>query len=222
MGSMRLVWKFALVLVALMSGILSLGREVLQFVDPSKYPDRPLFYLCLKIAFALSLLILLGEEYRLRREAEKRWEDARPCLGLEVLSYDGKNTWLTHNNPVTFQVKLLSGRVPTAVRFDAVPSRGGKFFLVFDALPHVDNPVPKILNFEVKEAGKEDSVSRINEMNFAEQRDALLGFLRDTSGRSGEVDYPLTVRFQDRNESREQTFRLRWDWVRYGFRRDTT
>ena len=222
MGRTRLAWKIVVVGVALMSGALSLVREVFQFVDPSRYQERPVFFLCLKVAFVVSLLILPNDEYRRRRVGEKRWEDQRPCLGLEAISYDGEKTWREHNNPFTVQIKLLSGRVPTSVHFDPIPSKSGKFILQFDSLPHVDPPVPKILQLNIIEVGKPELSATDRETAYVYTRDMLLLFLEDTPDRVGEIDYPLVAKFTDRDERRDQTFHLRWDWGRYGFRRDTT
>lgn len=172
--------------------------------------------------FVIAILQEWWIERSRRVEGEKKWEEGRPRLGLEALSYEGRNTWKEHNNPFTLYIKLLDGRVPTSVYFDPIQSKSGNFILQFGALPHIDPPVQKVLSFEVVEVGKAEAVQRDRELPYEYHRDRLLIFLADAPERSGEVDYPLVVRFLDRGDHREQTFHLRWDWATHSFRRDTT
>jgi hypothetical protein len=57
--------------VALMSGILSLAREFLLFQYPTKFHEPPLFWACLRIAFGISLVGLWFDEHKKRSELEK-------------------------------------------------------------------------------------------------------------------------------------------------------
>jgi hypothetical protein len=173
------------------------------------------------VFFCIGAFLAWNSERGKRVEGEKKWEDQRPRLGLEANSYDGENTWAKHNNPVTFRLKLLSGRVPESIHFDPIPSKSGRFILEFGAVPHVEPLQQKVMTFDVVEVGKPALSAKDREATFACQKDMLLLFLSDLPECSGEVQYPLVVRFLDRNEHREQAFNLRWDWAKYGFGSDT-
>jgi hypothetical protein len=58
--------------VALMSGILSLVREFLLFQYPNRFQEPPLFWACLRIAFGISLIFLWYEERQQRLALEKQ------------------------------------------------------------------------------------------------------------------------------------------------------
>jgi hypothetical protein len=59
------------VAVALMSGILSILREFLLFQYPTKFQERPLFWASVRIAFAISLIVLWYGERQKRLELDK-------------------------------------------------------------------------------------------------------------------------------------------------------
>jgi hypothetical protein len=59
------------VAVALMSGVLSILREFLLFQYPNRFQERPLFWACVRIAFATSLVVLWYGERQKRLELEK-------------------------------------------------------------------------------------------------------------------------------------------------------
>lgn len=90
MDNMRPILHFALWVVAIMSGITSLIREVLQFVDPIKYPEKSLFYACLRVACIVALALLWWQEKRARIVAEALLQNSKPRLELGL----GNVLWL--------------------------------------------------------------------------------------------------------------------------------
>jgi hypothetical protein len=60
--------------VALMSGVLSVFREFLIFQFPTRFQEAPLFWACLRVAFGISLIYLWYEERQKRLLAEKALE----------------------------------------------------------------------------------------------------------------------------------------------------
>ena len=90
--------KLVLFVVALMSGILSLVRELYGMYAGNR-PPRNLFWLCLLLAFIVSSFILLWEENKARKKAEKALadiENARPRIMLK------------QPNPILIQEVLFS------------------------------------------------------------------------------------------------------------------
>jgi hypothetical protein len=82
-GFRRILTVFAVV-IALMSGILSLVREFLLFEYPTKFQEPPLFWACLRIAFGVSLIALWYEERQKRLSLEKDLQP-EPSFKEEVL-----------------------------------------------------------------------------------------------------------------------------------------
>jgi len=185
---------------------------------------------------SLAGILLLVSAYRIwtrqhdraeKAEAElvcvrQKYFEEQPRLGLEINSFEGKRVWMEHNNPVTILIKHLSGRVPTSVHFEPIQSRSARFILKFDSLPHIDSLQPKPMRFEIVEVGKPELSARDREITHQYEKDMLLLFVADSHECLGLIDYALVARFSDGAELREQTFHLRWDWGRHGFRRDTT
>jgi hypothetical protein len=64
--------------VAVMSGALSLVREYLLFQYPTKFQEPPLFWASLRIAFGISLIYLWHEERQKRLALEKQAEQPPP------------------------------------------------------------------------------------------------------------------------------------------------
>jgi hypothetical protein len=174
------------------------------------------------VAFLVASLSAWGEERKKRIDAERKWEENSPVLGLEIESFEGPKTWQTHLNPVTIMIKLLAGRVPTSIHFDVLDSKSGAFRLKFDSLPHLDSQRRWQMRYEVEEVGKPQLSAKDSETTFVYEREMLLLFVNDSKERSAIDVFLLTARFLDRNERRTQTFNLRWDWSKYGFLRDTT
>ena len=82
-------------------------------------------YLWLSIGIALFFWACYGawsEQYETRLEIEQKYFNERPLLGVETHSVEGPETWRNHPVPVSFSLHHLSGRVPTAIHFDPVPS----------------------------------------------------------------------------------------------------
>jgi len=84
MVSLGPLYRVVLLVVALMSGILSLVREGLQIADPSHYSQRPLFFACLRVACILAFSCLWFEERRARKSAESQFNSKRPALDLQL------------------------------------------------------------------------------------------------------------------------------------------
>jgi len=81
----RHAFAVVVLVVALMSGILSLIREFLLFQYPNKFQEPPLFWGCLRIAFGISLVFFWYEERRKRVLLEKSLAPT-PSLKEKVLN----------------------------------------------------------------------------------------------------------------------------------------
>jgi len=215
--------------VGAMTASLSIILAVAPLVFPAFFAgDKGLlrnqvtWWVASAIAFLIASRSAWGEERKKRIGFQRQWEDNSPVLGLEINSFEGPKTWLTHTTPVTMAIKLLTGRVPTSIHFDPLTSRSGAFRLKFDSLPHVDSPHPWPMRFEIEEVAKPKLSAKDRETTHIYERDMLLLFLNDANEKSSIDVFPLTARFLDRGEQRAQTFRLRWDWSKHGFLRDTT
>lgn len=82
---LRYLLKFVVFVVALMSGILSIVRELYGLYHGA-LPPQNLFWSCTWIAFVVSAGILIRQEYTARRKAEKALadiENARPRIILK-------------------------------------------------------------------------------------------------------------------------------------------
>ena len=90
MWNSQTIFKLLLLVVALMTGAFSLVREVLQFVDPVKYPEKSLFFACLRIACILAFAILWWQESRARAKAERELNASKPQFALGL----GDIVWL--------------------------------------------------------------------------------------------------------------------------------
>ncbi len=84
MPDLRPIFRVLLLTVAIMSGALSLLREFLQFVDPTKYPEKSLFYACLRVACILAFALLWWEEKKARVRTDAALNDTRPNLVLSL------------------------------------------------------------------------------------------------------------------------------------------
>jgi hypothetical protein len=201
-----------------MSGILSLLREVLQTNDPAKYHEKPLLILCLNAACIFALGILWWEERQGRIKAEKVLNDARPVVGLNVQGVEGPKAWADHPVPVTFTIQHLSGRLPTSIRFDPVPSKNGRFSLQFDLLPHVDKaPHHTGMRFEVIETGVPQLSASDWETTRPHQKQLLGLFFDDSPIELIKLDYSFAVHFLDGTDPRSQQFTLTFDKQRCRF-----
>jgi len=71
---LRHAFTVVALVVALMSGVLSVFREFLLFQFPTRFQEAPLFWACLRVAFGISLIYLWYEERQKRLLAEKALE----------------------------------------------------------------------------------------------------------------------------------------------------
>jgi len=190
------------------------------------YKSNVWFVQSTSVAAALSLFIgcylAWREKHRMLIAFEMKFLHERPILGIEINSFYGERVWIEHNNPTTIFIKHLSGRIPTSIQFEPIYSKAGRFNLQFAPLPHIDPQNPKPMIFEINEMGQPKLSARDREITHAYEKDMLLLFLADCPERSGEIEYSLIAIFLDRGEPQKQQFKLRWDWNKYGFSRDTT
>lgn len=84
MSNLRSLWGMAITVIAFMSGILSIVREVLQFVDPVKFPERSIFFASLRVAFLVAIGLLWWQEKRARIVAETLLEKSKPHFELNL------------------------------------------------------------------------------------------------------------------------------------------
>jgi hypothetical protein len=216
--SFRFVYRVLLIVVALMSGPFSLIREVLQFIDPVKYPEKPLFMACLWTAFMVAMFLIWLDEFQARKHAEKKLFDERPIVGLDVEGVEGPKAWEEHPIPITFTIKHLAGRLPTSIEFDPIPSKNGNFSLRFDALPHVERPPQRsAMRYEIFEIGAPQLNAHDMERTRPYQKKILGLFLDDSPMELVQLDYGLSVHFLDGIDRRSQQFVLRFDKQRWRF-----
>jgi hypothetical protein len=150
-------------------------------------------------------------------EMEQRYFSERPELGVSIQSVEGLKTWYQTNQPVYFYIHHLGGRVPTAVHFDPLVSKLGKYSLRFDALAHVDPPVQKLLRYEVQTVGHASLGYKDRDKMGDIDGKLLRYFVSDSPEGAGEIEYTLIARFKDRNEERSHSFKLRFDQHRFRF-----
>ncbi len=177
------------------------------------------------LAFLIAAYSAWGKQRTKRVEAEnkvaelkKRLEDNRPILGMNAESTIGRSAWAEHPIPVMFTIQHLTGRLPTAIRFDLIPSKNGKFSLCFDALPHVERPPQRTpISYEVFEAGASQLSASDWEATRPHQKQMLGMFLDDSPMELIELDYSLVVHFLDGTDQRSQEFTLTFDKLRSRF-----
>ena len=204
--------------IALMSGPFSLVREVLQIIDPAKYPDKPLFVACLLAAFMVAMFLLWLDEFQARKKAEKLVYENRPIFGILVHGTEGPNEWERNPVPLVLTIQRLGGRIPTAISFDTILSKHGKFSLRFDALPHIySSPQESEISFEVMEIGAPQLSAKDWETTRPYQKQMLGLFLDDSPIELLELDYSLTVHFLDGTDWRSQQFTLTFDKQKWRF-----
>jgi hypothetical protein len=92
MSQLQALARYVLLVVAIMSGSLSLIRESLQFVDPLKYPEKSLFFACLRGACIVAFALLWWQEARARKRAETELASSKPnlilSLGITIWNYN--------------------------------------------------------------------------------------------------------------------------------------
>jgi hypothetical protein len=81
-SNLRALWGVLITVIAIMSGILSLVREFLQFVDPVRFPERSLFLASAQIAFLVSVGFLWWQEKHARIVAETLLDKSKPQFEL--------------------------------------------------------------------------------------------------------------------------------------------
>ena len=64
MGHLRSVRQVVLLVVALMSGILSLFRELLLIYLPTQFNQRSLFWNCVRISFVISMIVVWWQQHQ--------------------------------------------------------------------------------------------------------------------------------------------------------------
>lgn len=147
----------------------------------------------------------------------KRYEDNDPKLSLVTNSVEGPEAWREHPHPVAFTVEHLSGRVPTSLSFDPIPSKKGRFLLQLDPLSHVRAGGIEGTGFEIIEVGK-PTLSAANRETIKNENihtDLLRMFLDDSPLELLELDYTLNVQFTDGDTRRTQAFDLVFDKTRF-------
>lgn len=162
-----------------------------------------------------------SEERDKREAVEKKCFDERPVLSFEAHSVEGEESWENSPTPVTFTLHHLSGRPPTAISFDPVPSKGGHFMLAFDALPHIAPANFVGVGFDVTEVGEVYAPKTIQALRYTQKLMLRDYFLGDGDLGSGDLTYSLTVHFHDGEERRSQIFYLVFDRRRFRFLRST-
>jgi hypothetical protein len=199
-----------------------LGMWVLYADKSNAWATRATFSLagfCLLVACYLAWhdeharVAVLEDE---TRKLQDKYFGQRPLLGIETHSVEGPKAWREHAVPVTFSVHHLSGRVPTAICFDPVPSLLGKFLLHFDAIPHAEKH-PKGIRYRVEQVGAPRLGAHDLEKIGNIEGELLRLFLDDSPPELMELSYNLIVHFKDGEEKHTQFFRVTFDKGRFRF-----
>jgi len=122
--------------------------------------------------------------------------------------------WKESSVPVAFSIHHLSGRVPTAIRFEPVPSLLGHFLLHLDEIPHIEKH-GRGIGFRVERVGEPRYSAHDLEILRTTQKDMLGHFLDDSRPELIEMRYTLTAHFRDGKEERTQRFDLTFDKTRF-------
>jgi hypothetical protein len=218
LNAVRKHW-WTLMSCALFTG---LGMWILYADKSNAWAIRATFALatfCLLIACYLAWHDEHARVRFLENEKSKlhdKYFDERPLLGIETHSVEGPKTWREHPVPVTFSIHHLSGRVPTAIRFEPIPSLLGKFSLHFGAVPHAEKH-PKGIRYRVDQVG----AARLSAYDLEKigniEGQLLRYFLDDSPPELIELQYDLIAHFKDGEEERTQSFRLTFDKGRFCF-----
>lgn len=174
-------------------------------------------------AFLVAARSAWGEERSKRLSAEeklsqvvKALEDNTPKLSLSANGVEGPKEWRESPVPLAFTIHHLSGRVPTSLYFDPIPSKNGKFLLQLNSLPHVSQNRFEGLGFDIVEVGAPALSAADRETTKRYIHKELLNmFLNDCPQQLLEMDYEATVHFKDGEVDRTQSFRIAFDKTRF-------
>jgi hypothetical protein len=177
--------------VALMSGVLSIVREVYTMYS-GQLPAKPLFWSCIRLAFMLSAAILWFLEHKGRLEADARADLGKPQFALEVLDVD---LHVYTRSDFFFWITNCGKRSARHVTFDPIRSRTAHHAIRFDTQPTLapDRRLP--LTFR---CGGDDNW--IMDGNVGR----LLLFFEDNPKRESTLRYDITVRFLDGDTALEE------------------
>lgn len=158
-----------------------------------------------------------------KEQLKQRYFDERPKLGMVINGPRGEGEWTrrAHTGNVYFEMQHLSGRIPTSIRFDPIPSKLGRFLLQFEALSYLTQSVRPTLDYDILEVGAAPLSAADLETTRPYVGEMLMVFLGDTPDAASEAEYVLTARFRDNEEERSQSFRLLFNRDGYYFERNT-
>jgi hypothetical protein len=94
------------IMVGLISGILSIFREVLLFTAPDKVQEKPLFWASVRIAFVLSLIAAWWIEHKRSSELTARLEEIERAMPEIKLKQPGA----VYSEPTALNFSDLQGR----------------------------------------------------------------------------------------------------------------
>lgn len=154
-----------------------------------------------------------------KTEIERKHNDTRPLLGLSLEAPTTREAWKEavygiDHEAVFFSLHHLSGRVPTAIQFDPTRSLSGSYSLRLTGRQFVLPSLPSPLSFEV---WKGEVRPPHHSVATAGLTALMMDFVLDSPSEPSEFCYEITVRFEDRGESRSQTFPLVFDSELYRF-----
>jgi hypothetical protein len=164
----------------------------------------------------------LLESEQMVQDLRKKYENEQPRLGLNVQSTEGPKSWTQSLHPVKFSLKHLSGRVPTNIRFDPIPSKLGKFYIQFTPLAFAKTPNNETLSFEIVEKGAHTFNAADWEKLLSIDKEMLELFLHDCQSFTGDLNFPVVVHFDDLSAAEEQLFCLTFETNKYRFSQDTS
>ena len=94
--------KAVLLVVAVMTGVLSLAREALLLFFPNKFKATLLFWSCVRVAFIISVAASWYREYRGRKTAEKTYTSLQQrlqSLSIELMSAEAVESFSPKDSP---------------------------------------------------------------------------------------------------------------------------
>jgi hypothetical protein len=187
-------WLVICVAVGLMSGILSIAREVLGFWMPQKFPESRLLSTSLvaacAISFGMSWWLENRDKHRIEAqkwEVEKKLLDRRPMLALRMpRKLDGPGMEGMDNISV-FNFEHCGGDAARFVQIQPIASVSGRMFLKFNLVDPVVGPVRRPLNFRIEHRNNDPFAFKVVDIPFV--------FCSDNPNKSPILEYPIEVQF---------------------------
>lgn len=199
----KVSWLVVCLVVGLMSGVLSIAREVLGFWMPQKFPESRLLSASMVAACAISFGLAWWIENREKRtlqsektDLERKLEDRCPRIALDVLPMAGAD-WSTFEHTVSpplFYLHHYGGDGARDVRVGPIESPSGRRVLTFDPANLVNGQVRVPVPFFVCTRERSGSLRKHERAQMVNP--LLYFFLADNPEKSEPIKYVVPIEFQ--------------------------